>query len=77
LLSIPVIASAGALKALDLYNSAVPVDWLMLLAGALISGVTAYLCIAIFLRLLDRVGMAPFVYYRIILALALYGLWFF
>ena len=43
--------------------------------GVALSGITAYLCIALFLRLLDRIGMAPFVYYRIVLALVLYGLW--
>lgn len=75
LLSIPIIASAGALKSWDLYLSAVSVDWLMLAGGALISGITAYLCIAVFLRLLDRIGMMPFVYYRIVLALGLYLLW--
>ncbi|MEH6581911.1 MAG: undecaprenyl-diphosphate phosphatase [Halioglobus sp.] len=75
LLSIPVIASAGALKVWDLYRSGASVDWLILAVGAAVSGLTAYLCIALFIRLLDRVGMAPFVYYRVFLALALYGLW--
>ena len=43
--------------------------------GALVSGITAYFCIALFLRLLDRLGLMPFVYYRVILAAVLYGLW--
>ena len=51
------------------------VDWAMLAAGALLSGITAYLCIALFLRLLDRVGLMPFVYYRVVLAALLYYLW--
>jgi len=76
LLSIPIIASAGALKAWDLGHSAVPVDWLTLALGVLVSGVTAYSCIALFLRLLDRVGLMPFVYYRILLAGVLCYLWF-
>jgi undecaprenyl-diphosphatase len=75
LLSIPVIASAGALKAWELSHSEVAVDWLQLGFGALLSGVTAYLCIALFLRLLDRLGLMPFVYYRIALAALLYVLW--
>jgi undecaprenyl-diphosphatase len=77
LLSIPVITAAGGLKSWDLYDSGVAVDWLMLGAGALISGITAYLCIAVFIRLLDRIGMAPFVYYRIVLAIILYAIWVF
>jgi undecaprenyl-diphosphatase len=75
LLSIPVIAGAGALKGWELASSGTSVDWLMLAMGALVSGITAYLCIALFLRLLDRVGLMPFVYYRVVLAAVLYGLW--
>ncbi len=75
LLSIPVIAGAGLLKGLELAEGSVPVDWALMATAALISGVTAYLCIALFLRLLDRVGLMPFVYYRIVLAAVLYFLW--
>ena len=75
LLSIPVIASAGALKAWELIAGEVSVDWLSLAVGASVSGVSAYLCIAAFLRLLDRVGLMPFVYYRVLLAAVLYYLW--
>jgi len=75
LLSIPVIAGAGLLKAWELASSSVAVDWSLLGMGAAISGITAYLCIAVFLRLLDRVGLMPFVYYRVLLAAVLYALW--
>ena len=75
LLSIPIIASAGLLKAWELVNSGIRVDWLILALGVLVSGVSAYACIAAFLRLLDKVGFMPFVYYRIALALALYLVW--
>tara|TARA_R110001592_G_scaffold337300_1_gene623796 strand:+ start:425717 stop:426520 length:804 start_codon:yes stop_codon:yes gene_type:complete len=75
LLSIPVIAGAGLLKGWELASSGVAADWLLLGTGAVISGITAYLCIAVFLRLLDRVGLMPFVYYRVLLAGVLYALW--
>ena len=75
LLSIPVIAGAGVLKGWELASSGAGVDWLLLAMGAVVSGVTAYLCIALFLRLLDRIGLMPFVYYRVVLAVLLYGLW--
>ena len=75
LLSIPVIAGAGVLKGWELASSGTSVDWLLLAMGALVSGITAYLCIALFLRLLDRIGLMPFVYYRVVLAAVLYGLW--
>jgi undecaprenyl-diphosphatase len=75
LLSIPVIAGAGVLKGWELASSGAGVDWLVLAMGAVVSGITAYLCIAIFLRLLDRIGLMPFVYYRVVLAAVLYALW--
>lgn len=75
LLSIPVIAAAGTLKTADLLASGEAVPWGLLALGAAASAVTAYACIALFLRLLDRVGMMPFVYYRIALALILYLVW--
>lgn len=75
LLSIPVISSAGLLKAIQLANSTHPVYWGSLALGILVSGVTAYLCIALFLRILDRVGLMPFVYYRIVLAVLLFVIW--
>ena len=43
-----------------------------LMLGALLSGVSAYFCIHYFLKLLERIGMLPFVIYRIILALFLF-----
>lgn len=75
LLSIPVIAGAGLLKGRDLLLLETPVPWLQLLLAAALAGITAYACIAAFLRLIDRIGLMPFVYYRIALALALVALW--
>jgi len=75
LLSIPVILLAGALSTRDLLTSATPVAWSALLLGTLIAAISAYLCIALFLRLLDRIGMLPFVIYR--LALGGLLLWWF
>jgi undecaprenyl-diphosphatase len=72
LLSIPVIVSAGGLMAVELYASDAIVNWSQLALGALVSALTAYLCIALFLKLLDRYGLMPYVYYRVILAVALY-----
>ncbi len=75
LLSIPVIASAGLLKAWELAAEGEAVDPLLMLLGTAVSAITAYACIALFLRLLDRIGMMPFVYYRILLAGILYWIW--
>ncbi len=67
LLSIPIILAAGTLKARDLIASPAAVDWAALGAGTVLSGVSAYLCIHYFLKLLDRLGMMPFVVYRLLL----------
>ncbi len=71
LLSIPVIALAGLLEVRDLLLGTPSLPWGDLLLGALVSGVTAYLTIRFFLALLDRIGLLPFVIYRLLLGLVL------
>lgn len=66
LLSIPVIALSGGYKTLQLLQ-ATSVDWNGIILGALLSGITAYLCIKTFLTWVDRIGMMPFVWYRLVL----------
>ncbi len=74
LLSIPVIILAGGLQTLKLAQQPAAADWQVLIIGALISGVSAYLCIEVFLRLLARISMLPFVIYRLILGVGLFAL---
>ncbi len=64
LLSIPVILLAGGLKTLDLIESNVVVDWSALGAGIVLSALSAYLCIHLFLKWIQRMGLFPFVLYR-------------
>jgi len=73
LLSIPVIALAGMVKGLELYKSTEPVQWDLILIGAGLSAVVAYFSISWFLKLLDKIGMMPFVYYRLILGVFLFS----
>ena len=75
LLSIPVIVLAGAMLVLDLVRAADPVDWSALLLGAIASGVAAYACIGVFLRLLERIGVLPFVIYRFVLGAILLSIY--
>lgn len=74
LLSIPVILGAGTLATLDLISAGNKVDWMILFYGALFSFVSAYACIYLFLSWISRIGMLPFVVYRLILGVGL--LWF-
>jgi undecaprenyl-diphosphatase len=67
LLSIPTILMAGGYKGMQLINGAKSVDWMAIGIGVTLSALTAYLCIHLFLRLLERIGMFPFVLYRLLL----------
>ncbi|NOQ90347.1 MAG: undecaprenyl-diphosphate phosphatase [Gammaproteobacteria bacterium] len=71
LLSIPVIVLAGGVETLDYLQVASINDMSDLIIGALISAVSAYFCIHYFLILLERVGMTPFVIYRLLLGVLL------
>ncbi|MEM7018038.1 MAG: undecaprenyl-diphosphate phosphatase, partial [Pseudomonadota bacterium] len=75
LISIPIIFLAGGAKTVELIQQADPVIWGDLLLGVVMSGVSAYLCIRAFISLLDRIGMWPFVIYRLLLGAVLF-FWF-
>lgn len=72
LLSIPVILGSGLLKGLDLAQIQ-HVDWTSLLIGFIVSFLSAYLCINLFLAWINRIGMLPFVLYRLVLGSLLLG----
>lgn len=74
LLSIPIILGAGLLATYDLIEANEAVDWQALMYGAIFSFISAYICIYLFLSWISRIGMLPFVLYR--LALGTILLWF-
>ena len=71
LLAMPVIFASGVLQTVRMVTEVHPIGWLDLLLGAVISALSAALCIHFFLRLIDRVGMLPFVIYRVLLGVAI------
>jgi len=71
LLSVPTILASSLLVTRDLVQSNSAVDWSALGTGVLLSGITAYLAIFFFLRFIERIGMWPFVIYRLILGSAI------
>ncbi len=71
LLSIPLILAASGLLSVKLASSTAPVDWTAFVTGTLLSAVTAYVCIHFFLKLIGRMGMFPFVVYRLLLGAVL------
>ena len=75
LLSAPVILMAGGYKTLQLAAGVPDASWPALVLGALVAALCAYACIHVFLRLVARIGFAPFVAYRLVLGTVL--LWLF
>src|SRR5690606_9407094 len=76
LLAVPVTALAAGLKAFQLIGLEAPVEWAPFATGALLSGITALLCIHFFLKALTSLGMIPYVLYRLALGavlLAVFG----
>lgn len=71
LLSIPAILASGSYKSLQLIKSDLIIHWSDIFLGVFLSGLIAYACIHVFLNLLERVGMMPFVIYRFILGMFL------
>ena len=75
LISIPLILAAGLLKTKDLVEQAAQVDWATIGLAASLSAISAYICIYFFLALINRIGMLPFVVYRLLLG-AILLVWF-
>jgi len=68
LLAIPITALASGVKLLEVAMSDVAVDWNGFLIGGITSFLMAITAIHFFLKWLNKVGMWPYVIYRIILA---------
>ncbi len=67
LLSIPTIVAAGSLESLYIVTHPDELRWGVFALGTAVAFVSAYACIALFLRLVERIGMLPFVIYRLLL----------
>jgi len=74
LLSIPAIVMTGGYLTYKLITSTDAVDWQTLGLGSVLAFISAYACIHYFLILVNKLGMMPFVIYRLILGFGL--LWF-
>ena len=71
LLSIPIIAAAGGYGVLRMLLHDAPIDWFQFGLAIVLSALAGWLCISAFLALLQRVGLVPFVVYRLALGVAL------
>ncbi|OAN19032.1 undecaprenyl-diphosphatase [Photobacterium jeanii] len=73
LMSIPIILLAGSYLSLKLVTSGQAIDFGGLGIGLAVSFVSAYACIHVFLKLVTRLGMLPFVIYRLLLGAGLFA----
>ncbi|CAM4170304.1 undecaprenyl-diphosphate phosphatase [Pseudoalteromonas ostreae] len=71
LLAIPVISMMGLYYTIELALGDHIVDWTTLILGAGLSFISAYACIFLFLKIIERMGMMPFVIYRLLLGVGL------
>lgn len=71
LLAIPVVGAAGAYGALRVMTGDTEIDWTQFVLAMLFSALAGWVCIAAFLALLARIGLVPFVLYRLALGLVL------
>ncbi|MCK0163496.1 undecaprenyl-diphosphate phosphatase [Marinobacter sp. S6332] len=73
LLAIPITALASAVKLLEVATADIAVDWSAFLVGGVTSFIIAITAIHFFLKWLNKVGMWPYVVYRVILAGVIYA----
>lgn len=76
LLSIPIIFAAGSLYTVKLLQNPNLVYWNELIWGAVLSFVSAYACIFLFLKWIERIGFLPFAIYRFLLGGILFWVFF-
>lgn len=76
LMAVPIITAAGSLKGVSLMQSEDVIPWDVFVLGVTVAFLSAWAVIALFLRFISRVGMTPFVLYRIVLGgLLLIAFW--
>ena len=74
LLSIPTILGSSLLIGKDLLEATTPVDWTAIGTAVVLAAITAWACIHYFLEYIERMGMQPFVIYRLLLGAAIFYL---
>lgn len=74
LLAIPVISAAGAYGVLRMIQNNAGINWIDFGLAVAVSALAGWVCIAVFLTVLPRVGLLPFVLYRLALGFGLLAL---
>ena len=71
LMAVPIIIAASGYESLKLIQMNAGVDIVNFISIAFLSAVSALLAIHLFLQFLDKIGMLPFVIYRVVLGVIL------
>jgi undecaprenyl-diphosphatase len=71
LLAIPAIGMAASWQIVQFARAPEAVDWQALVIAMVVAAVTAFITIALFLRLIGAVGMGVFAVYRVLLAVVI------
>jgi undecaprenyl-diphosphatase len=71
LMAVPIILAAGGYESMKLILSDVSVDIINFLVAVLLSAISAFAAIHFFMKFLDKLGMLPFVIYRMLLGVVL------
>jgi undecaprenyl-diphosphatase len=72
LLAIPAIGMAASWQSIQFVSAPETLDWRLLVPATLVSAATAFIAVALFLRLIGKIGMGVFAVYRILLAVVIY-----
>ena len=73
LLAVPAISLSGLHKGRELALNHATVDWSSFIIGVVVSALMAFYCMQWFMHFVQKVGMRPFVIYRVILALIIFA----
>ena len=70
-LSVPIISAAALFEFLNLIQSDASIDVLNFTVTVFLSTISSFITIYLFLKFINKIGMLPFVIYRIILGILL------
>jgi len=70
LIAIPIILLSGGYKTIELLTAPLA-NWGDILIGFVVSAISAFICIMYFMKFINRIGMMPFVIYRLVLGVGL------
>jgi len=71
LMSVPVIALAGALKIFQMMQEGIYIGLVPLLVGFVASAVSGFFAIRVLMKIIERWSFMPFVVYRIVVGVAI------